>query len=113
MRSPSEASGRPQNVLRREDGAKGRELEMQAEYESLDLADVDDEKAAMLICDAPLLSDEAVLFFLPAILKQDGAVASGADMLRSRLEAVELDALNNERRTQVAQAIQLLSQIEN
>lgn len=102
---------RPTQITRHTDDAECAQI--QVEFGRRGRAAITATDAAMLIVDGQLLSDEAILYFLPALAKYVLQGSAGDIlMLRLRLESLDSDSLNDRELVVMRELIKRLNEVD-
>ncbi|MCP2727757.1 ankyrin repeat domain-containing protein [Limnofasciculus baicalensis] len=87
-------------------------LDIQRDFGNLLPSEMTDQQCSMMICDGPLISDEALCYFLARIARRVLLQGGLEDLLYRRLEYLDTTLLNREQKFTVNQLIDALKELE-
>ena len=105
---------RPGSVLRDKEGAYSvEEQAIQADFGHLEREALDEEQVGMMVCDAALLSDHAILYFLPQLVPAIRRSGSNLHAFANRLDQVRTELLSASQRAVLASLISDLRSLDD
>ena len=105
---------RPKIVHNKPDGDVDRQrAAIQKDIAMLDRNDASIEQCSMIVCDSALMSDEALIYFLPVLIQRivNGEIATG-DLLAARLQNLKVH-LDFEQEKAIHAIIEMIHQMDD
>lgn len=91
----------------------GESIQIERDYGSLSREDITERQAAMMTVDAPLMTDEAIAYFLPVLARAALFGGSDAFLLSRRLEGFDQSLLTDSQAKAITELIEELRRFDN